>query len=914
MAAQSSWSTLNTTKHYIPPMPEDFVPRLRLADRLDLIPKRPLALVSAPAGYGKSTAVAAWLQTSVFHRAWYALDDADNDLTVFMIYFLAAIRRAAPSFGVELGAALEAGRTLSGSEFVESVFAELNRLDRDVVLVIEDCHLIRAADVLGVLRELMRHPHPLLHLVLLSRHDLPLPLSDWRARNLMIEVRAADLRFSLEETSRFLRNALGEGVNDEMIARLHQNTEGWVAGLRLALLSLTQVEDVGDQVLELSAHNRHIVEYLADQVLSGLPADQQAFLIQTSILERLSGPLCEAVVAPNGVAPNGVAPNGLASSGVAFDGKSLDGQAILTYLYRENLFIIPLDAEMSWFRYHHLLSDFLRGRLSRRYSKEAIAGLHLRAGRWFAAAGYTEEAIRHTLAAGAMEEAITHLAAKRHDLLNREQWQRLLSWYSLFPEHVVNTSPDLLIIKAWSAHSLRFDMEAVRAIADQIEVLLEELDLGPLKKDRLRAENDILRGLYHYYSLEASECYELCRRSLDILPAEYYAMRSFGWIYSSGARQLVGDMAGAFEICRQGRREDASFPDYPRARNASAEGYLNWMAGDLPGVEQTGKFTLVTAAAGGGQYNSLSWGHYFMASAHYHWNNLEQAEYHAQQVFDNRYVNHAIANIFAGYILSLTHQAAGRPEKAREILTRTAEFAIDVRSQPMQFMAQTFQTELDIRQGQADHAARWAKRYLPTVPMRAMPFFYAPQLTILKALLAAGDPSDAELVRDYLQTLRDHVEAIHNTRFLIEVLALEALFRDARGEEREALAALEQSLALARPSRFIRLYVDLGPGIKALLGRLPARRELAGYVAQIAAAFPMSKPAPSDGGLVDPLTDREYEILTLLAKRFSNKEIAAELVISPMTVKRHTINIYQKLFVQSRREAVEAAQGLGIIE
>ena len=898
MAEQTSWSPLLATKLFIPPAPEDFVPRQRLADRLARIPKYPLTLVSAPAGYGKSTAVAAWLQTCPLHRAWYALDDTDNDPAVFMIYSLAAIRRAAPAFAVELGAALEASRALSVSAFVESVFAELNRIDQDVVLVIEDCHLIRSADVLAILRELMRHPHPLLHLVLLSRHDLPLPLSDWRARNMMVEVRAADLRFSLEETSRFLRQAPIDALDDEMIARLHQNTEGWIAGLRLALLSLSQVQDVGDQVLELSGHNRHIIEYLADQVLSGLPAEQQAFLIQTSILDRMSGPLCEAVATPNGGAP---------------DGQSIDGQLTLTDLFRENLFIIPLDAEMIWFRYHHLLSDFLRGVLSRRYSKEAIAGLHLRAGRWFAAAGYTEEAIRHTIAAGAMEEAVGHLAAIRHDLLNREQWQPLMNWFNLFPEQVVNTSPDLLLIKAWAAHTLRFDIEAIRTIAGRIEVLLAELDLEPCQKDRLRAETDILCGLNHYYNLEAAECYEFCRRGLDTLPSEYYMMRSFGWIYRSGACQLVGDTAGAFEICRQGRREDASFPDYPRARNAAAEGYLCWMAGDLSGVEQTGKFILATAA-NGGQYNSLSWGHYFMASTHYHWNNLEQVEYHARQIFDNRYVTHAIANIFAGYILSLTHQAAGRPDKARELVTRTAEFATDIRSQPMQFLAQAFEAELDIRQGQAENAARWAKRYLPTMQMRAMPFFYAPQLTILKALLAANDPADVGLVRDYLQTLRDHVQAIHNTRFLIEVLALEALFYAAQGEETEAMAALERSLALARPSGFIRLYVDLGPGMKALLGRLPARRELASYVDQITAAFPKSKPATNDGGLIEPLTDREREILMLLAKRFSNKEIAAELVISPMTVKRHTINIYQKLYVQSRREAVEAAQRLGIIE
>lgn len=897
MAEQNSWSTLNTTKLFIPPVPEDFVARKRLDDRLDFILKRPLALVSAPPGYGKSTAVAAWLQTCNLHRAWFALDETDNEPAVFMMYFLAAIRYAVPTFGVELGANLEAGRVLAIPAFVDFIFAELNRVDQAVVLVIEDCHLIRAVEVLEILRELMRHPHPLLHLVLITRHDLPLPLSEWGARNQMLEIRAANLRFNLEETTQFLGHSLGNSLDPEMMARLYQNTEGWVAGLRLALLSLTQAQDIGDQVFELSAHNRHIIEYLADQVLDRLPAGQQAFLIQTSILERLSGPLCEAVVA---------------ADGETIEDQAIDDHAFLTELYRQNLFTIPLDAEMSWFRYHHLLSDFLRGRLIGRYSQEAIAGLHLRAGHWLAAAGYTEDAIRHLIAGGAMEEAVDLVAEKRHDLFNREQWARLMIWYNLFPEQVVEHTPDLLLVKAWFAHTSRFDIEEVGTLSERVERLLQSSNLDPARIAQLRAENDILRGVHHYYQLESSACLELCQRSLATLPLSRYVARSFARIYSSGALHLKGKMASAFDETRLGRREDVSFPDYPRSRNAAAEGYLCWMAGDLHGVEQAGTLALVTASTGG-QYNSLSWGHYFTASAHYHWNNLERAEYHAQQIFDNRYVNHAIANIFAGYMLSLVHQAAGRPEKARGILSRTAEFATEIRSQPMQFLAQAFQVELGILQGHTDNAALWAKRLLPTMQMRAMPFFYAPQLSIAKALLAAGDPADLDLLGEYLRKLVSHVETIHNNRFLIEALAIEAMFLDACGDEGAALAALNRSLALAERADFIRLYVDLGPRLKGLLQRVRKQNSPTNYIERIMAAFPGEKPTANEQ-MVEPLTERELQVLNLLAKRYSNKEIAQELFIAAVTVKRHTVNIYQKLSVGSRREAVIVAQQLRIID
>lgn len=891
MATHIDGSSLNTTKLFIPPVPEDYVPRARVHRLLERIPHRPLTLVSAPAGYGKSTTVAAWLRTCPLHKGWLALDEKDNDPAVFMIYFLAAVRRAVPAFTIGLGMEIEAGRMVSVPEFVRTLFDELDRLGEGVVLVIEDCHLIRLRQVMDIFHELMRHPHPLLHLVLLSRHDLSLPLSDWRARNWMVEVRGADLRFSLEETRHFLGEALGDSIDEDLVALLHKHTEGWAAGLRLALLSLVEGENMDDQVLELSIHNHHIVEYLAEQVLDGQPVDRLRFLLETSIVDRMCASLCEAIM-------------------IARD-SGVDGQTLLVELTRNNLFTIPLDGEMRWFRYHHLLSEFLRRRLAQRYSREEIAGFHLRAARWFAAAGQLEEAIRHALVAGAMEEAIGFLAARRHELLNLEQWHRLISLFNLFPSSAVEKSPDLLLIKAWIAHVSRFDIDEINLVTSQVEAMLRDTDIDPERARLLRAENDIFRGICHYYRLEAADCCEHCQESLAVLPDSYYTLRSYGSIYTVGAYHLLGDLPGAFEIIRRARREDLAFPDYPRARNSAAEAYLCWMLGELQTVEKLGRMILSTASTGT-QFNSLSWGHYFLASAHYHWNNLAEAEYHAQQVFDNRFVNHANANVFSGFILALVHQANGNEEMAKDALAQTAAFATEVRSQALVLLAQAMQAELDVRQGRTHAAVNWAKRILPSIRPVAMPLFYAAPLTVPKALLAGGE-TDAALLRDVLGRLRANVESTNNTRFLIEVLAIEALFHDSQSNERAAFSTLEHSLTLAMPSGFIRVYVDLGPRMRELLGRMPQKRDLAAYVARILDAFPRTKSTVGTGGLVEPLTERELEILNLLAQRLSNKEIAAELVISPMTVKRHTINIYQKLCVQSRRQAVEAANRLGIL-
>lgn len=885
---------LNSTKLYNPPLPEDYTPRQKLLERLDLISRRPLTLVSAPAGYGKTTALSAWLQKSDIDHAWYSLDEFDNDITLFQTYFLAAIQRELPDFGVELAAIVDRGNSLSARAFVDQFNPALDALERPLVLVLEDFHVIHDADILLLIGELMRHPHPALHLVLLSRHDPPLPLSEWRAHNKSVEIRSADLRFSLEETAALLQAATGRTPDEAIVAALHANTEGWAVGLRLAILSLTYVgEDVSPYFLQLSANNQHVVEFLADHVLAGQTTEQQTFLLQTSILSRLTGELCDAVIAAPNIVP--------------------DGQAMLRELTRRNLFITSLDGDRQWFRYHHLLAQFLRSRLLRQYSAEEVARMHLRAGRWFADAGFIEEGIQHMIAAGEVEEAVGLLAAVRYDLLNRERFGRLSSLCNLFPEEAAGISPELLLARAWDAHTMRFDIAELAALTGEIDTLIARLDLAPDRARLLKAENDILKGIALYYDLDPAGSLAHCARGLEDIPRTAYTVRAFAWLYSIGSLHMMGDLSGAYEAINQARHEDLAVPGIRRARNAAAAGFINWMTADLPGLLKTGEYTLQLTGSTDQNITEV-WGHYFLASAFYHRNNLTEARRHAERAFAQRRLNRGYFAIYSGFILALVDQVSGNPEQMQETMDQTLAYAIELQSTPLIAAAQAFQVELDIQQGNIQRAVQWAEQALPVIRFAALPLFFAPPLTVPKALLAAGDIANPELLGDYLRRLREHLEAIHNTRFLIETLALEAMFHDSQGNERAAFAALEHSLVLAQPSGFIRLYVDLGAVMKKLLGRLPAKRDLSAYISGINSAFPKTPTASKDGGLVEPLTDREMEVLSLLAGRYSNKEIAAELSISPMTVKRHTINIYQKLYVQGRREAVEAARTYGILE
>lgn len=887
---------LNTTKLVRPPVTDDYVPRLRMRAPLDLIRRRPLALVCAPAGYGKTTSVSAWLETAGLRYAWLSLSESDNDLGEFLTYLLAAMRRPLPDFGAELRSELDRMAAPSVKTFLALFHAALDDLDGEIVVVLDDFHLINNLQILSLVRELMQHPHQALHLVVLSRHDPQLPLSEWRARNRMVDVRSSDLRFSLEETGQLLQANLSDRLDPQKIAVLHRNSEGWAAGLRLAIASMSHSDDFEERLQSFDARNRYVVDYLSDEVLSSLDINLQAFLVQTSILDRMSASLCEAVL-PAG--PHRV-----------------DGRSALVELSRENLFIVSLDDNLEWFRYHHLFGEFLRGRLRRDYTSEQISALHMRASQWFAAAGYTDEAIRHAMAAGEMQAAVDLLSVARHDLLNHEQWRQLLALCSLFPEAVVNASPDLLLIQAWASNAVRFDQQAMRQQTEAIEALIDRLDLEPSRARVLLAENSIFRAIPAYFAICPDQAIDYIRRGLEGLPQSYYTIRNLGWVYMAMSYQMIGDLDRAREVVRLAEREDFAFPGAPRARNAAGIAFVDWMAADLAAVERAGHYALSVASTRD-QANTQDWGHYHVAAVAYQRNDLARALAHAATTFDKGLSSRGLPSFYCGLVLARTYCVLGDDKKVAETMAQVREFALDSRSVTFARLAEAFEVELDVLQGRTGPAARWARKICDEMPLAAMPAIYEPQLTVAKALVAALDPDSPGRVGDCLKRLHNHVEAIHNRRYLIEVLALEALYHNALGDETAATAALQRSLALAEPSGFIRLYVDLGPRMGHLLAGLGGHGRLGAYASLILTAFP-APPTTAQGpsvkaALVEPLTEREREVLSFLARRYSNKEIAQELTISVVTVKRHTINIYQKLNVQSRRDAVREAELLGIL-
>ena len=419
--------SLTLTKLQRPRVGRGLVPRLRLLEQLNT--PHSLTFILAPAGYGKTTLLSTWLETCGVPNAWLSLDEHDNDLAVFVTGLAEALHGVLPAV-VDNTLAVLNGMTLPPPEVLtHSLLNDLAAIQQDFILVLDDYHVIHNQAIHDLLLELVSHPPRSLHLVIASRHDPPLPLARLRALGHVVELRAPELRLTLEEAALFLREVMALPVDEQTIALLAAKTEGWPAGLRLAALSMRQRRTSGVIAADALGSNRYVMDYLLAEVLSQLPISVQDFLIKTSFLDQLSGPLCEAVT-------------GMVD-------RMFNGQPILEWLDRADLFVVPVDEQRHWYRCHHLFRQLLRHRLEEMQGPAEIAALRLRASAWFADNGYLDEALQHALAANDMAAAVQIVAQHRHELMNQAQWQRLDRWLHLFPREVIDEQPHLLLIEVW---------------------------------------------------------------------------------------------------------------------------------------------------------------------------------------------------------------------------------------------------------------------------------------------------------------------------------------------------------------------------------------------------------------------------------------------------------------------------------
>ena len=436
MAGKAINDPLITTKLHRPTLDRIHVHRPHLLERLDQRRNRPLTLVSAPAGYGKSFLISCWLESYDTPSAWISLDESDSNLRLFTSYFTKAVETAFPKTFPRTQALINAIDLPPVEVLVTSLMNELDRIKRPFILVLDDYYLIKEIDIHNLIAHLLKHPPTILHLVIVGRRDPPLPISTLRAQSKMTEIRAQDLRFSVAETETLINQLLGIQIDTSVATALAKKTEGWVTGLRLAALSMRQQSDIDPKLLEPHVDAQYVMEYLFSEVFSKQPPEISRYLLGTAVLNRFCGPLCEAVCAP----------------GAKSFTCEIGGWEFIDWLKKENIFLIPLDPEKQWYRYHHLFQKLLLKQLNRLYSAKDINTLHAQASDWFAENGLIEEALQHALAAGKVEKAASLIARDGHQKMNNEQWPRLERCLQMLPREHVERDAALLVLEIWLQH------------------------------------------------------------------------------------------------------------------------------------------------------------------------------------------------------------------------------------------------------------------------------------------------------------------------------------------------------------------------------------------------------------------------------------------------------------------------------
>lgn len=907
---------LLTTKLNIPPPHPNLIARPSLDKRLAAGVAYPLTLISALAGSGKTTLVSNWLWQDGPPAAWLSLDEADNEFIRFWTYLIVALQTVQPGLGQTALAALQAAgfgslaTSLPIEKLLTSLINDLAALADQLILVIDDYHLIETAEIHRSLNFLLDHLPSQLHLVIITREDPPLPLPRLRVRRQMAELREKELRFTTAEAAQFFNQTMGLNLRPEDIDVLERRTEGWVAGLQMAALSMQALADSTHFIEAFSGDDHYIVDYLIVEVLDHQPEPVRQFLLQTAILQRLTAPLCDAVTGQK------------------------NGQEVLTYLGQANLFLIALDNRREWYRYHHLFRDLLGYQLGQAASEAEIKQLHQRATAWYAQHDFTDEAIHHALAAEDVNRAADLIEAVWSKLVGQGQLARLLGWLEKLPEAFVPTRPLLCLGHAWALTltgqftTLEPRLQDIeRALPNAPPALTKDIEgqLATLRAYLDRHQGQMDRAIAHLHQALA-DC------APDNLWVRCIANLNLGFNY-----WLSGEFSLAQQALHAARTNGGSIQAVYAILVAMAiQGDIYLAQGKLGQATRVYEEGIAYGLAhnGGQPFPPAGYAYAGLGRVLYERNELEQAKgYLAEAVELGELLGDGTIIRRGIFFLAHLAQLAGDKAAAQTLWQRaqTAQDTVEA-GQVMVYQVRAWlaQATASPQSTELAQAVRWAESYRLGQPGTSSVQAALAQMTLAWVELAQGQTQQALAHLTPLAEAATTTEQIHH---LINILALQALAFTAEDDAEAALAALKRALDLAAPEGYVRTFIDYGPPMQQLLQQAADRDLAPDYVSKLLAAFPdfgldpthLSKTKNLAAGtppearkrakskIVEPLNEREIAVLRLMAAGLSNQAIADELHLSLNTVKWYARHIFSKLAVNKRTQAVARAQELGIL-
>lgn len=914
---------LLTTKLYRPRVDEQWVRRPTLLARLNAGVMQKLILLSAPPGFGKSTLISYWLTQLGAHGApdrpkskiqcscWLSLDEGDNQLAQFLRYLLMAVRTCAPAACPTTQSLLGAAQLPSVDELATAVVSELSALTVELVIVLDDYHLIRSDEVHQVMRHLLRYMPPHLHLVILSRTDPPLHLGRLRIEQQITELRASDLRFAVAETRQFLDDRLDHALDDATLKLLHARTDGWITALQLSSIAL-QHQDPHQFLEHFRGNDRLLVGYLVEEVMEQLAEPVRDFLLCTSIVDRFTAPLADALLVDHPL--------------------ELSCQAMIAQLEAQNLFVIPLDQAGEWVRYHDLFRDFLRHQLKRTVSPATLARLHQIASGWYAEAGLIDEALHHALAAGNESAAAELVEAHFPMVLNTQIPQTVLArWLALFSAHTIHTQPGLLIVQA-TLGATTWNYTQLPPLFVQIERSLHaDATLSADRQKTLQAHLDLLRGIFLFRQGEVRSAVAHLQAALANLPATHESSRVQAISFLAWAYCTTGQQAAGFALLHTALAEDAA---YGRATSIIVLGACiisHLYAGELLEVAQTATRLLALTdppqlprAWQGVSFVEVwrQYAHYYLGVVCYERNELVAATQHWQEVEKSPPQLNSRAYHESLLGLALLAQVRGSVTAALAYAQASNEFATALGNPTALASSAALITRLALRNGQPVASLGHAAAIDTTANLGTSHWLELPPLTQIRVLLASPTQDALITALQIAEACLRHAEAAHNTRQIIQISALYALVLHTMRRQADAFRVLERTLTLAEPRGFVRTFIDLDAPMAGLLRAFATQRGTSTYLRRLLAAFTPAPDRAQHQALtahyaklygITPLTPREIELLGLIRQRLSINEIAAILIISPNTVKKHANNIYTKLGVRNRREALAKAQDLSLL-
>ena len=886
------------TKLYIPPKRSTLVARPGVLKKLEQGLNHPVTLVSAPAGFGKTTLLSEWHTSEKGLSkplAWLSLDSEDNDIERFLLYVAVTLDTLKRGVSDSVLPLLQMNQLPATTTILTSLINELTEtLQTPYILVLDDYHVITSPAVHEALIFLVENIPPQMRLVILSREDPPLPLARLRARQQLTEIRVADLRFSPEETAAFLNQVMELNLSRSDVETLETRTEGWIAGLQMTAISISGRDDRSSFIRTFASSNRFIFDYLLDEVLEGLPPEVQDFLLKTSILDRMCASLCDAVT-----------------------GKT-DGQNILLQLEKMNLFIVPLDDQRHWYRYHHLFADLLRQQI-KTANRDNVHELHQKACKWYQDNELVGNAIHHALAIGNYEFVANLSEALVFESIERNELYIIANWLENLPDNIMQTKPWLNIALAWILFRTRQFEQVEHRLQNIKSILPESQEQVSHIQSHIAAIKAYLAGTRG----DIEKVTFMARKSLSLLPEKEQRLR--GSIFSLLGSSL--QRMGNFEDARQAYFDAIAASKAAGDWQNTIESYGN-LAGfyvergqlheAFSACQEALKYVESSFKMGGRNPVATAYIHFRLSTILRHWNELEESLWHAKRALEITqkwgsgfrlvYINLAIAL----QAVSQDQEAMRAIQKAETMATEESEFWLaDVRS---------VRALLWLDQGNMSAAFRWAQESgisaEDEIPFSQQRLY----LTLAQVLLAQGQNGDRTALDKALHLLSRLQVLFSNSNaqaYLLQVLIFKALAFQAHGKTKEAQEAIRQALSTGEPGDYIRVFVRDAGKMKELLEQA-ASKENSLYLQRILSAFgnnpqPEVSKAIISNALAEPLTQREVEVLSKLDTEMSISEISNELILSVDTVRTHIKRIYRKLDVHSRYEAVTRAKDLKLL-